>query len=76
MKKLLGVLLTMAMVIMIALFTMNQGKAANEDLIEIPDAVKSVDIVFGGGDLYVETWDKEEIGFKVEKGQKDRKSVV
>ena len=69
MKKLLGVLLTMAMVIMIALFTMNQGKAANEDLIEIPDAVKSVDIVFGGGDLYVETWDKEEIGFKVEKGQ-------
>lgn len=69
MKKLLGVLLTMAVVITIALFTMNQGKAANEDLIEITDAVKSVDIVFGGGELYVETWDKEEIGFKVEKGQ-------
>ena len=26
-------------------------------------------VVFGGGELYVETWDKEEIGFKVEKGQ-------
>ena len=69
MKKLVGVLLTMTMVILITLFTMNQGEAANENLFETTDAVKSVDIVFGGGDLYVETWDKEEIGFKVEKGQ-------
>lgn len=69
MKKLVGVLLTMTMVILITLFTMNQGEAANENLFEITDTVKSVNIVFGGGNLYVETWEKEEIGFKVEKGQ-------
>ena len=69
MKKLLGVFLTMAIMFTATLFTTVPAKAANEDLTEIKDAVHSVDIVFGGGDLFVETWDKAEIGFKVEKGQ-------
>lgn len=69
MKKLLGVFLTMAIMVTATLFTTVPAKAANEDLTEIKDAVHSVDIVFGGGDLFVETWDKAEIGFKVEKGQ-------
>ena len=69
MKKILGILLTMAMMFATTLFTTVSAKAANEDLTEINDTVQSVDIVFGGGDLYVETWDKAEIGFKVEKGQ-------
>lgn len=69
MKKILGILLTMTMMFATTLFTTVSAKTANEDLTEINDTVQSVDIVFGGGDLYVETWDKAEIGFKVEKGQ-------
>ena len=69
MKKLLGVLLTMAIMVTATLFTTVPAKAANEDLTEIKDTVHSVDIVFFVVFLYVETWDKAEIGFKVEKGQ-------
>lgn len=45
------------------------ANATYEGMTEIKDAVQSADIVFGGGDLYVEVWEKEDIGFKVEKGQ-------
>ena len=60
MKKLLGVLLTMAMVIMIALFTMNQGKAAkkgdNKVYLYIPIDKKfdGFILVNGNADAHVE----------------------
>lgn len=69
MKKCLGILLTMAMMVATMVYTTVSAQAANEDLTEIKDIVQSIDIVFGGGDLYVETWDKTEMGFKVERGQ-------
>ena len=70
MKKILGVLMiTMTIMGLAMLPTSMTVKASNEKTTEIKDAVQSVDIVFGGGDLYVEVWEKEDIGFKVEKGQ-------
>ncbi len=71
MKKTLGVLLMMVMIIMgtVMLPPVVTVNAANKNIVEIKDAVKSVDIVFGGGELYVETWGKEGFGFRIERGK-------
>ncbi|MEH2960549.1 DUF4097 family beta strand repeat-containing protein [Candidatus Merdisoma sp. JLR.KK006] len=72
MKKLLGVLMMVMAIIGLTMLPEAEvmtANASNGGTTEIKDTVQSADIVFGGGDLYVEVWEKEHIGFKVEKGQ-------
>lgn len=70
MRKTAMVLLSVIIIISAALSAVISVKASNEDLVEIKDAVRSMDIAFGGGNLYVELWDEEYVGLKIEKGEK------
>ena len=60
MKKLLGVLMMVMAIIGLTMLPEAEvmtANASNGGTTEIKDTVQSADIVFGGGDLYVEVWE-------------------
>lgn len=69
MKKFLGSVLAMSTMVLTMVAFFIPVKAADSNIMVIKEAVNSVDIVFGGGDLYVETWEQEGFGFKVDIGE-------
>lgn len=69
MKKILGAVLAMGTMVLSMMAFFTPVKAAESGTTIVKETAKSVDIVFGGGDLYVESWDQENFGFKVELGE-------
>lgn len=74
MKKLFNMTFMVIIVFFILLTScsnkrLNLVNYENNSILEISDDIKSIDIIFGGGDFYIKEWENLNFGFEINKGK-------